>query len=109
MKLVVIESPYAGNIPRNELYARIAMRDSLNRGEAPIASHLLYTQVLDDTEADERTLGIEAGFAWNQHADLVALYADYGISSGMEHGIRNAARLGQRVEFRYIGRIDATA
>ena len=50
MKLVILESPFAGDVKRNTAYARAALRDSLLRGEAPIASHLLYTQdgVLDD-------------------------------------------------------------
>lgn len=42
MKLVVIESPYAGDVERNLRYVRAAMRDCLLRGEAPFASHALY-------------------------------------------------------------------
>jgi hypothetical protein len=62
---VILESPYAGDVEANMRYARAAMRDSLMRGEAPFASHLLYTQegVLLDSVPEERTLGIEAGFA----------------------------------------------
>lgn len=47
---VILESPYAGEIDRNIRYARACVRDSLLRGESPIASHLLYTQsgILDD-------------------------------------------------------------
>lgn len=63
MRLVVLESPYAGDVERNVRYARAAVRDCLDRGEAPIASHLLYTQpgVLDDLVPAERAMGIEAG------------------------------------------------
>jgi hypothetical protein len=59
MKLVVVESPYAGDVTRNLEYARAAMADCLARGEAPFASHALYTQigVLDDTKPEERKLG----------------------------------------------------
>ena len=66
MRLVIIESPYAGNVPLNLLYLRACMRDCLSRGEAPFASHALYTQpgVLDDGDPAERAHGIEAGFAW---------------------------------------------
>jgi hypothetical protein len=42
--LVVVESPYAGNIERNLRYLRACMADCLRRGEAPFASHGLYTQ-----------------------------------------------------------------
>ena len=44
MRLVILESPYAGDVAANVKYARRCVRDSLSRGEAPIASHLLYTQ-----------------------------------------------------------------
>jgi hypothetical protein len=62
---VIIESPYAGDVDANLIYARECLRDSLKRGEAPLASHALYTQegVLNDDDPDERKLGIEAGFA----------------------------------------------
>lgn len=108
MKLVIIESPYAGNglseTMRNVEYARRAVADSLRRGEAPIASHLLYTQegILDDTVPAERTLGIEAGLAWGRMAELTAVYADRGISRGMELGIERAEREGRAVEIRRI-------
>lgn len=92
MKLVVIESPYAGHVARNKEYARQCMRHSLGLGEAPIASHLLYTQpcILDDTVPEERQQGIDAGLAWGEKADLVAVYTDFGISKGMRYGIEAA-------------------
>lgn len=106
MKLVIIESPFAGDWPRNETYARRAMADSLARGEAPYASHLLYTQpgVLDDNIPEQRTQGIEAGLAWGQKADLTAVYTDLGMSSGMALGVERAKEEGRPVEFRKIGR-----
>ena len=90
MKLVIIESPYSGDVEKNTKYARECMLDSLRRGEAPYASHLLYTQVLDDTALDERHLGMEAGFAWGAKADMVAVYTDLGISEGMKFGVARA-------------------
>lgn len=104
MKLVSIESPYASNIATNEAYARACMADSLKRGEAPIASHLLYTQsgILDDLIPEERLLGIHAGFAWNQHAQLTAVYTDLGISNGMTYGIEAALDAGRPIEYRTL-------
>ncbi len=86
MKLVIVESPYAGDIEANVNYARAAMRDSLNRGEAPIASHLLYTQpgILRDEAPEERQWGIDAGLAWRRVAEFAAFYVDRGWSSGMD-------------------------
>ena len=104
MRLVIIESPFAGDVARNIQYARLAVRDSLLRGEAPIASHLLYTQagILDDTVKDERTHGIQAGLAWLKGADLTAVYVDYGISDGMRLGIAAAKEAGVPVEYRHL-------
>ncbi len=84
-KLVIIESPYAGNIEENIKYARKCLRDSLLRGECPIASHLLYTQngVLDDDVPLERKIGIEAGLEWRKVCDKVVFYEDFGWSKGM--------------------------
>lgn len=81
---VIIESPYAGDIDRNIKYARQCVKDSLNRGESPIASHLLYTQegILDDSLPNEK-LGIDAGLAWKSVADKHVFYTDYGYSAGM--------------------------
>lgn len=85
MRLVIIESPYAGEVDLNVAYARAAMRDSLNRGEAPIASHLLYTQpgILRDDVPEERQWGIDAGLAWRRVAEAAAFYVDRGWSGGM--------------------------
>ena len=104
MKRVVIESPFAGDVERNIQYARECMSDSLKRGEAPIASHLLYTQpgILDDTDPAQRERGIKAGFAWNAFAELTVVYTDLGISKGMEYGIENAKAAGREIEYRSL-------
>lgn len=104
MKLVVIESPYAGNVELNLRYLRAAMADCFARGEASFASHGLYTQpgVLDDRIPDERARGMRAGFAWGEKADIVAVYEDLGLTPGMLAGIERAEKRGQRVERRRI-------
>jgi len=104
MKLVILESPYAGDIERNVEYARQCVRDSLSRGEAPIASHLLYTQpgILNDDIPEERIWGIDAGLAWKKVADLHVVYIDYGITKGMQYGIDFAIENDIQVEQRKI-------
>lgn len=110
MRRVIIESPYAAadaeGIERHVRYARAACADSLRRGEAPWASHLLYTQpgILRDERPRERALGIEAGLVWGEAADATLVYLDLGISRGMELGIRRAVREGRVVELRALGR-----
>lgn len=104
---VIIESPFAGICPicdgigcsgvgcdkgrnvtianLNTLYLRACLHDSLIRGEAPFASHAIYTQqgVLCDTIPGQRALGIEAGFEWWKGAHKVVFYTDLGWSAGM--------------------------
>ena len=104
MKRVILESPYAGNIERNIEYARKCLRDSLGRNEAPIASHLLYTQdgVLNDDIEEERMWGINAGLAWKEVADLHVFYIDFGMSGGMKYALEYASKNNINVEFRTI-------
>ena len=74
------------------------------RGEAPIASHLLYTQpgVLDDNNPIERVRGIEAGLAWRKVAMASVVYTDRGVSAGMEYGIKTAESAGVPIIYRFI-------
>lgn len=104
MKRVIIESPYAGDVEFNLRYLRAAMRDCLLRGEAPFASHGLYTQpgVLDDNDPAERELGIQAGFAWRGIAMATVVYEDLGITRGMQAGIEHAHEFRHEVEYRSL-------
>jgi hypothetical protein len=104
VRRVVVESPYAGDVDANIAYARRAIADCLSRGEAPIASHLLFTQpgVLDDDDPDERELGIASGLAWHAVADAVVFYVDRGWSSGMLRAKAYAEQAGATVETRTI-------
>lgn len=84
MKLVIIESPYAGDVERNLRYLRECLRDSVARGESPYASHRMLTDALDDTIPTEREAGIKAGLAWAGVADEIVFYVDLGWSGGMK-------------------------
>lgn len=103
-RLVILESPYAGDVTANVEYARLCVRDSILRGEAPIASHLLYTQpgILRDDVPEERARGIDAGHAWLAVADAVVVYTDHGISPGMEAGMSAAQAFPIPIEQRKI-------
>jgi len=115
---VIVESPFKTDTiilvngekfvaeeAENVLYARACLRDCLDRGEAPFASHLLYTQegVLNDAVPEERRQGIEAGFEIAKRFDRRAFYVDRGFSSGMKWGLVNAWRLQQVCEVRMLG------
>jgi len=90
MRRVILETPFAGDIEAHVAYARRCLRDCLARGEAPIASHLLYPQILDDSIAAERALGIAAGLGWLRLAEAMVAYIDYGISPGMRAAMEAA-------------------
>ena len=100
--LVIIESPYMGNVKSNVAYARRCMSDSLLRGESPFVSHLLYTQVLDDAIKKQRLMGMDRAFNWYKHADLMAVYIDKGISNGMKKGIAVAEKFGIKMVYRSL-------
>lgn len=102
MKPAIIESPYAGNVERNEYYARACMRYMLMQGYAPFASHLLYTQpgVLDDLDPDERRLGIEAGLVIARSLSAPHfIFEDLGTTPGMLIGMQRARDEGRDVAF----------
>ena len=103
--LVVIESPYAGDREINDLYLAACIKDSLSRGEAPYASHGFYTQGLDDGDPEERTQGMECGFAWGAAAAVRAVYVDLGVSDGMFTGVRQVTEgtcAGQTLVYRSL-------
>jgi len=104
MKRVIIESPYAGNLETNINYARSCMRHSLSLGEAPIASHLLYTQpgILRDEIPAERQWGINAGFAWSIVAEAHVFYVDLGVSRGMEAAMDHCRKNNIKFELRKL-------
>lgn len=105
--IVIVESPYAAATPVereiNDRYLHAALHDCLRRGEAPFASHGLYTLpgVLDDDVPEERELGITAGFAFRRVGDLTVVYKDLGITPGMVRGIRQALMF-HPVEYRRL-------
>jgi hypothetical protein len=119
MQFVVVESPFAsgtlafldGRVVEltrddNIAYARACLHDCLTRhGEAPYASHLLYTQpgVLDDDVFAERRLGIQAGLEVGRLARLRLFYVDRGFSEGMRWGLKFAREIGQPCEIRRLG------
>lgn len=100
-RCVILESPYRGHgesegeirsrTQWNVDYARLCVRDSVLRGEAPIASHLLYTQptILRDDLPEERAIGIECGLAWLPKSSYSVFYTDHGWSTGMLAALHN--------------------
>lgn len=106
LKKVIIESPFKATQERSqevhECYLQHCLADSVSRGESPFASHLYLTKVLNDDVPMERAVGIQAGWVWAEHADLIAVYCDLGVSSGMAESIDRYMELGKIVERRTL-------
>lgn len=102
--IVILESPWSGGPQWAEHYLRRCIRDSIKRGEAPFASHRMYTAALDDLDPEERALGMGLVLPYLEVADKVVVYEDYDVSAGMAWGIRNAEKAGKEIVRRKIGR-----
>jgi len=97
-KLIAIESPFAGNVDTHVLYAFACARFVMREGHYPYASHIFFTQFLDDTDPDQRRLGMKAGLAWAKRADERWVFTDLcQPTAGMKSGITSAKKAGQAV------------
>ena len=100
--VVIVESPYAGDIDGNRKYAVDACADCFSRGEIPFASHLLYPQVLNELKPQDRELGIQGGYKFWPLAKRVVFYTDRGWSPGMLRAKQRAISLGYPFEERSL-------
>lgn len=97
MKRVFVCSPYRGNVAANVALARAACREVLRAGDAPFASHVLYPEVLDDDDQEERALGMAAGRTWLAAADEILVVGP--VSDGMRQEIDEALARGIPVRY----------
>lgn len=97
--LVFISSAYRGpsvfveqdNAQIAQALCLLAMRD----GFTPFASHLLYTQFLDDQNAEHRDMGIKAGHDIFDRCTMVYVYEPHIAHS---HGVMADLKLAQQQE-----------
>ena len=61
--IIYICSPYAGDIEKNVNAARGYSRFAVDKGFIPLAPHLLFPQFMNDTDPQERELGLFFGNA----------------------------------------------
>ena len=60
-RMIYICSLYAGNTEDNTAFARQACGYAISQGAVPLAPHLLYPQILNDSIPEERETGIRLG------------------------------------------------
>lgn len=97
-KRIILESPFAGDVENNVLYVKDLIHKLAHEGYAPSASHILYTQCLDDTIEKDRNLGINKGLDYAHNKDSI-IGIDRGISGGMKYGIKRAENEGRSYRF----------
>ena len=102
LPVVIVESPFAGDLEGNAAYARRACADCLKRGEVPYASHLFFPQFLDELKPEERELGLTAGYAMWPIARKIVFYTDRGMSSGMQRAYQRATTYALPIEMRKL-------
>ena len=64
----------------------------------PVASHLLYPQILNDADSEERFLGTMFGLALLKDCREVWFFGS-GMSAGMQREYDEAMRLGKKIRF----------
>lgn len=89
-----------------ERYANLAMLDSIQQNEAPIASQSFYVNLSGFSGTNiERDISYIIQFNWLLKAELVAFYVDFDITPAMESMLNYCLRKNIRTEIRSIGAI----
>ena len=97
-EMCYICSPYRGDeetVKRNKEYARELTRTAIDNGFLPVTVHLYITEVMDDTDADERALGLTVGLEILNSCKYILIGGRYGITQGMSREIARAIDTGK--------------
>lgn len=95
-KFVYICSPCRGDMEKNIIKAQNYCREAveLYPDVVPIAPHVYCTQFLDDTNPDERAVGMEMWIALLDMCDELWVYGIENPSEGMQQEIEYATEHG---------------
>ena len=74
MKLTYICSPCRGDYEKNIIKAQEYCREAMNDGLLPLAPHVYFTQFVDDSNPEERKLGLRCGLQLLRHCQLIRVY-----------------------------------
>lgn len=98
---VIMESPFAGDVKNNVQYAKNSIRYLATKLISASASHLIYTQMLDDTKKEDRDKGIDKGIDIAHNIDSIFM-VDRGLSGGMKYGYDRAKKERRKVGFQTL-------
>ena len=91
MKLVYICTPFSGDIEGNTKKAQEYCREAVKENCTPIAPHLLYPQILDDSNPAEREKGIRMGLNILEVCDEVWVFGQE-LTAGMSREVELAGQ-----------------
>ena len=94
---IYVASRYAGDVDTNVAAAITSCRRAIDEGYMPVASHLLYPQILNDNDPNERDLGLLFGLALLRMCDEVWVFG--AISPGVAQEIEEAKRLKKQIRY----------
>lgn len=94
---VYVASRYAEDVGRNTAAAITYCRRVISEGYMPVASHLLYPQILNDNDPNERDLGLLFGLALLRMCDEVWVFGS--VSPGVAQEIEEAKRLKKQISY----------
>lgn len=102
--LYYICSPYRAatkeEVEKHIEYAKELTSTVLLHGQSAVTPHLYITNCLDDSDPEERKLGLEASLEILKKCDVVFVGQKFGISEGMAVEIKEAEKLGIPVFYR---------
>lgn len=94
---IYVASRYAGDVDANVSAAVTYCRRVIDEGYMPVASHLLYPQILNDNIPEERELGLLFGLALLRLCDEVWVFGE--VSPGVAQEIAEAKRLKKQIRY----------
>ncbi len=97
-KIVFICSPFAGDVELNTMRAKRYGRFAVVQKVIPIIPHLMYPQFLQESEPDERQLGIDMGLVILSKCHELWVFGD-NISSGMTIEIAKAKKWNKPIRY----------
>ena len=96
---IYVASKYAGDVEANVAAAVDYCKYVISQNGIPVASHLLYPQMLDDNDPDELELGLMFGLSLLAICDEVWCFGDISESEGVQQDIVEARKLGKTVRY----------
>ena len=94
---IYVASRYAGDVDANVKAAIGYCRLVIDKGYMPVASHLLYPQILNDNDPEERELWLLFGLSLLAVCDEVWVFGT--VSPGVAQEIEEAKRLKKQIRY----------